>query len=132
MDGFKPVNDTYGHKIGDKVLVEVAKRMLHVMRADDTVARIGGDEFVLLMLDSGRTDELRQILERILATISGLYQLHEGGVTLEIDSISASIGLTLYPNDNSNADMLLRHADQAMYEAKQSGKNCYSFYPVST
>ncbi len=128
LDGFKPVNDTYGHKSGDTILVEVARRLLNTVRADDTVARIGGDEFVLLMQDIDAIGELKQVLERILATISSDYSFTVDEKIQKIDSISASIGVTLYPHDNNEADLLLRHADQAMYQAKQRGKNRYSFF----
>lgn len=130
LDGFKLVNDTYGHKAGDRVLVEVAKRLQNAMRADDTVARIGGDEFVLLMIID-TTNELKQILERVLVSISNAYLLPDDAEAGAIDSISASIGLTLYPHDDSDTDMLLRHADQAMYSAKQRGKNSYSFFDAN-
>ncbi len=128
LDGFKPVNDSYGHKVGDGILVEVAKRLLNTVRADDTVARIGGDEFVLLMQDIEVIGELKQALERILVAISSDYCVTQGEKILKINSISASIGVTLYPYDNNEADLLLRHADQAMYQAKQRGKNRYSFF----
>ncbi|NOQ64321.1 MAG: EAL domain-containing protein, partial [Methyloprofundus sp.] len=130
LDGFKPVNDTYGHKIGDKVLVEAAQRMQEAVRADDTVSRIGGDEFVLLMQDIAHIEELEQALQRILDIISSSYSFYEEGCILEVGSISASIGVTLYPDDNSDADILLRHADQAMYRAKYYGKNQYSFFDL--
>ncbi|MFK5895173.1 MAG: EAL domain-containing protein, partial [Pseudomonadota bacterium] len=124
LDGFKPVNDTYGHKAGDKVLVEVAKRLQNTVRADDTVARIGGDEFILLMLDIDSIGELKQVLERVLKAVCKPYSI----LTDSVSTISASIGLTLYPQDNVESDMLIRHADQAMYIAKQRGKNRYSFF----
>ncbi len=128
LDGFKPINDSYGHKAGDYVLIEVAKRLKNSVREGDTVARIGGDEFVLLMLDLETIDELKQVLERILLSIANTYILPDETVIEKSDMISASIGITLYPQDNSEADMLLRHADQAMYKAKLDGKNRYNFY----
>ena len=136
IDGFKPVNDRYGHKIGDKILIEVAERLQQAVRTEDTVARIGGDEFVLLIQDLNNVNELKQILDRILSNISAAYSLvqeiNSKHISLpEIDFISASIGVTLFPFDDSEADRLLRHADQAMYIAKQKGKNCYSFFDAS-
>ncbi|SOV31262.1 Cyclic di-GMP phosphodiesterase Gmr [Pseudomonas aeruginosa] len=125
LDGFKQINDRYGHEIGDRLLVAVADRLKHSMRIEDTVARLGGDEFVLI---SGVRDPkvLESALQRLLAALSAVYVIDGIGI-----NISASIGVTLYPNDNENADTLLRHADQAMYKAKQSGRNCFYLFDVS-
>ena len=127
LDGFKAVNDTYGHKAGDDILVEAAKRLMDSIRADDTVARLGGDEFVLLMSDITNSNELKLAVQRVLAIISRPYPLANDLVS-EIDSISASIGVTLYPQDEGDIDTLLLHADQAMYKAKKNGRNQYSFF----
>lgn len=123
LDGFKPVNDQYGHKSGDLVLIEVANRLQRAVRTGDTVARVGGDEFVLLMLDIENNEKLKHIIQRIIQSIALPIELPDGTV-----SISASIGITLYPTDDNEADILLRHADQAMYEAKRTGKNCFAFF----
>lgn len=125
LDGFKQINDRYGHEIGDRLLVAVADRLKHSMRIEDTVARLGGDEFVLIL---GVRDPkvLESALQRLLAALSAVYIIDGIGI-----NISASIGVTLYPNDNENADTLLRHADQAMYKAKQSGRNCFYLFDVS-
>lgn len=125
LDGFKQINDRYGHEIGDRLLVAVADRLKHSMRIEDTVARSGGDEFVLIL---GVRDPkvLESALQRLLAALSAVYIIDGIGI-----NISASIGVTLYPNDNENADTLLRHADQAMYKAKQSGRNCFHLFDVS-
>ena len=125
LDGFKQINDRYGHEIGDRLLVAVADRLKHSMRIEDTVARLGGDEFVLIL--GGRDPKvLESALQRLLAALSAVYIIDGIGI-----NISASIGVTLYPNDNENADTLLRHADQAMYKAKQSGRNCFHLFDVS-
>ncbi|MEH3699439.1 EAL domain-containing protein [Escherichia coli] len=125
LDGFKQINDRYGHEMGDRLLVAVADRLKHSMRIEDTVARLGGDEFVLIL---GVRDPkvLESALQRLLAALSAVYIIDGIGI-----NISASIGVTLYPNDNENADTLLRHADQAMYKAKQSGRNCFHLFDVS-
>lgn len=125
LDGFKQINDRYGHEKGDRLLVAVADRLKHSMRIEDTVARLGGDEFVLIL---GVRDPkvLESALQRLLAALSAVYIIDGIGI-----NISASIGVTLYPNDNENADTLLRHADQAMYKAKQSGRNCFHLFDVS-
>ncbi len=126
LDGFKPVNDRYGHEVGDRLLLEVAQRLRECVRGDDTVARLGGDEFVLLLGGLKNAKELEEALRRVLQRLAALYTVAEQPV-----SISASIGVTLYPNDNGDADTLLRHADHAMYLAKEAGKNRFIlFNPV--
>ncbi|MBU1235491.1 MAG: PAS domain S-box protein [Gammaproteobacteria bacterium] len=123
LDGFKPINDQFGHEGGDRLLVEIARRLQSMSRADDTVARLGGDEFVLLWNDVGAEAECYQALDRILEEVSAPMLLD--GVPI---SVSASVGVTLYPDDNADADSLLRHADHAMYSAKQLGKNRYQLF----
>ena len=123
LDGFKAVNDTHGHKAGDQLLREVANRLTENIRAEDTAARLGGDEFTLLLGGFETAREYEIALGRILKAIAAPYSVV--GVTVRV---SASIGVTLFPKDNSDADVLLRHADKAMYEAKQSGKNCFAMF----
>lgn len=119
LDDFKPVNDTLGHAAGDQLLKELACRMLMSVRAHDTVARVGGDEFVLLLTNLETTEEHAAVLQRVIDAINQPFQLELGEA-----KISASVGVTLYPIDNSNAEVLLRNADHAMYQAKNSGRNC--------
>ena len=123
LDGFKPVNDRYGHAIGDRLLVEVSEALRRVVRNEDTVARLGGDEFVVLLTEFERPDDCFALLTRILNVISG--PLSVGN---QVHSLSASIGVTLCPPDIADPDALLRHADQAMYQAKANGKNTYHLY----
>ncbi|QSI76399.1 EAL domain-containing protein [Niveibacterium microcysteis] len=123
LDGFKAVNDHLGHEAGDVLLVDVAGRLRGVLRGGDTVARIGGDEFVLLLRDLDDFGECEQALRRVLAEVAAPYRL-EGSVV----EISASIGVTVYPADGADPDTLLRHADQAMYVAKQGGRNRYHLF----
>ncbi len=126
LDGFKAVNDSHGHKAGDELLISVARRLQVSVRGDDTVARLGGDEFVLLLGGLGNVKEVDEALNRLLQVISSPFNLVEQAV-----HISASIGVTLYPDDTGDADTLLRHADHAMYLAKEAGKNRYVlFNPV--
>ena len=125
LDGFKAVNDGYGHASGDLLLVEVAKRLRDIVRGEDVVARLAGDEFVLVLRYVRDVPELRAVLNRVLGAISAPYQLR--GKTL---NVYASIGVTLFPNDNQDAETLLRHADQAMYVAKQSGRNRFHLFDV--
>ncbi|MBS1158454.1 MAG: putative signaling protein [Proteobacteria bacterium] len=123
LDGFKPVNDQYGHATGDKLLVEVAQRLRNCVRAGDTVSRLGGDEFVLLFSELDNVRECDHAINRIIAALTTPFRI--GGHEI---SISASIGVTLYPQDGSDSDTLLRHADQAMYAAKQAGRNRFHLF----
>jgi diguanylate cyclase (GGDEF)-like protein/PAS domain S-box-containing protein len=123
LDNFKPVNDRYGHDAGDQLLIEVAKRFLTAIREEDTVSRQGGDEFALLLGDIKSAAHCEQLLERILHSIAEPYIIDQQSV-----SISASIGVSLYPQDGTDLDTLMRHADQAMYLAKLNGRNQYSFF----
>jgi diguanylate cyclase (GGDEF)-like protein len=113
IDDFKPVNDTYGHAAGDVMLQEMARRLQSALRQTDTVARMGGDEFVLLLEGLRSMDELDLVLARLQATIAQPFNIN--GTVI---SIQASLGLTICPFDEGDADILLRHADQAMYAAK--------------
>ncbi len=126
LDGFKPVNDTLGHDAGDQVLIEIAKRLLNTVRGGDTVARLGGDEFVVLLLGLERGDECMVTLERLLSEIAQPISVKGNLLTL-----GASIGVSIYPLDDEVPDTLLRHADQAMYVAKQSGKNRFYIYDMA-
>jgi diguanylate cyclase (GGDEF)-like protein/PAS domain S-box-containing protein len=123
LDGFKPINDTMGHDAGDLVLIEVAGRIENTIRGGDTVARLGGDEFVVLLLGLEKGEECVVTLERLLAVIAQPITVKNRPHT-----ISASIGVSIYPLDEEDPDTLLRHADQAMYVAKQSGKNRFYIY----
>ena len=123
LDGFKSVNDHYGHQTGDQLLVQLAKRLPKGLRDGDTLARLGGDEFVILLNDLGSIFNGEEILERLLQSIAQPYEV--GGHRVHI---SASIGVTYFPNDDSDPDTLLRHADHAMYMAKNSGKNTFRLY----
>jgi diguanylate cyclase (GGDEF)-like protein/PAS domain S-box-containing protein len=126
LDGFKPVNDEMGHASGDQVLVEIAKRIGDTIRGGDTVARLGGDEFVVLLIGIERGEECVATVERMLEVISDPIT-----VKGKLVSISASIGVSIYPMDDEDPDTLLRHADHAMYVAKQNGKNRFHIYDPS-
>ncbi len=118
LDGFKPVNDRLGHGAGDRLLVVVAGRLTRALRPLDTVARLGGDEFVILMPELESIGDCEAMLNRVMASISVPYTLDTERVV-----VTASIGYTMFPLDDADADALLRHADQAMYAAKQAGRN---------
>ena len=123
LDSFKPINDQHGHETGDHLLIEVGKRIDASLRAGDTVARLGGDEFILILNDLDTVMEIEQALVRLQATLTAPYRID--GRDIEF---SASIGVSVYPYDDSDPDTLLRHADHAMYVAKQLGKNQISFF----
>ncbi|MCG2584755.1 MASE3 domain-containing protein [Massilia sp. TS11] len=123
LDGFKAVNDQHGHAVGDALLVVLAQRMQAALRAGDTLSRVGGDEFVAVLADLDKPEACEPIISRLLQAASE--PAHIEGQRLQI---SASIGVTLFPLDGGDADQLLRHADQAMYEAKQGGKNRYHMF----
>ncbi len=126
LDGFKAVNDQHGHETGDKLLIEVARRLINAVRSEDTVSRLGGDEFVLLLNQIHTMDEVDALLSRILDEMARPYTV--GNATLKV---SASIGATIFPFDSSDTDTLLRHADQAMYQAKQGGRNRFHLFDAS-
>lgn len=125
LDGFKDVNDKHGHAVGDELLIALAQRMRTALREGDTLARIGGDEFVAILVDLEHLQDAEPLLERLLHAASTPTPL--AGQTLQV---SASIGVTLYPEDASDAEQLLRHADHAMYQAKQAGRNRYHLFDV--
>ena len=118
LDGFKAVNDRLGHEAGDQLLVEIGQRLKNALRTGDTVARLGGDEFVLLLCDLTQEQECLPVLERVLGAVAAPLIIQNQQVI-----VSASIGVTLFPRDDTDSDQLLRHADQAMYQAKEAGKN---------
>ncbi len=126
LDGFKEVNDEHGHDAGDRLLVELATRMRQVLREGDTLARLGGDEFVVVLLDLPDEPTCDALLTRLLREIAQPFALE--GATVQV---SGSLGVTFYPQaEEVDADQLLRQADQAMYQAKVSGKNRYHVFDI--
>lgn len=123
MDHFKPVNDRFGHGVGDQLLASLANRLKAAMRDGDAVARLGGDEFVLLLKVNSH-EECAHAVERILADVTQPYEIDNHGTW----RLTASIGVTVYPQDRVDPDTLLRHADHAMYGAKQAGRNRVQFF----
>lgn len=123
LDGFKPINDRYGHATGDLVLIEISQRIQAAMREVDTLARLGGDEFVLLITELSGAEEITKVLERVLGTV-------KEPITLEGErmNVTASIGVSLFPEHGINPDTLVRYADHAMYKAKREGRNRYVFF----
>lgn len=123
LDGFKGANDTYGHDFGDKILQEVTARLLRTVRESDTVARMGGDEFTLILNNIDSPEDAAQVAEKVSEAITIPYLL-EGREW----ALSTSIGISLYPRDSDTCETLLTMADKAMYAVKHSGKNNYQFH----
>jgi len=131
LDGFKAVNDMYGHAVGDELLIVLAQRMKLALRDIDSLARLGGDEFVAVLVDLEAPEDCEPVLRRLLISASEpiMVQSAAGAVVVHV---SASIGAAIYPRDGVDADLLMRHADQAMYLAKQAGKNCYHLFDAAS
>lgn len=123
LDRFKPVNDLLGHAAGDRVLNEVSSRLTDCVRHGDLVARVGGDEFVLILSDAGTQDDVENFCKRLIVSLERAIRIDEQEVF-----ISASIGIALAPNDAGNVTEMLRYADIALYEAKSAGRNTWRFY----
>jgi len=123
LDHFKEINDSLGHDIGDKVLIEVASRMKHRLRASDTLSRLGGDEFAVIINDIDNLDNLSDIIKNGMEALKDPIII--GNNTLYV---GMSIGISMYPNDDTDAHSLLKNADAAMYNAKDTGRNTYCFY----
>ncbi|MDA8327780.1 MAG: diguanylate cyclase [Betaproteobacteria bacterium] len=120
LDGFKLINDTLGHSAGDTLLCEAAKRIVACVRDSDTVARMGGDEFTVILSDVRAPDGKDRVARKIIETIARSFVINGKNC-----SISVSIGIALYPDHGKTAEQLVKIADAAMYLAKHSGKNCY-------
>lgn len=123
LDGFKAVNDTYGHSAADRVLQEVARRLLRCVRKSDTAARVGGDEFLILLTKIQRNKDAARVAEKILDALREPHSMAGEKLVL-----TPSIGIAVYPCDGESGEALIKHADTAMYAAKHSGKNEYEFY----
>jgi len=123
LDGFKAVNDRHGHGVGDAVLTEAAHRLRYALRASDTAARLGGDEFALLIEDCENDRDITLIADKLVDNLRAPYRVG----SVEIDTLSVSIGIALFPRDAEDYATLLDRADEALYRVKQAGKNSYTF-----
>jgi diguanylate cyclase (GGDEF)-like protein/PAS domain S-box-containing protein len=123
LDGFKKVNDTMGHRAGDELLVEVARRLRVGIRGSDTVSRLGGDEFAIILEKVEDADDAVLVADKLLGSLTAAITLEDRPIF-----VGASIGISLYPEDGEDAEGLLQHADTAMYQAKAEGKGRFRFY----
>jgi diguanylate cyclase (GGDEF)-like protein/PAS domain S-box-containing protein len=123
LDQFKMINDSMGHHIGDEMLVTMAARLAACVRDSDTVVRLGGDEFVLLINGLHKVEDVSQSMQRVLATIAQPFAINGWDY-----AVSCSIGVSIYPDDGSDYNTLLKNSDSAMYKAKQAGRNNFQFY----
>jgi len=123
LDNFKPINDGYGHAVGDRVLIAVGKRLAEILRSSDTVARIGGDEFILMTLETNHDHDTSAIANKILDCCREPFT--DDGHQFQL---STSMGIAVYPEDGQDLDTLMKKADDTMYQAKQSGGNRFIFY----
>jgi diguanylate cyclase (GGDEF)-like protein len=123
LDRFKPINDNYGHEVGDAVLREVARRLTHCMRADDMVFRLGGDEFLVLLPEIESDTNAGDVARHMARRVNQPY--HINGLEL---ALSSSVGISIYPHDGEELDTLINNADAAMYQAKQAGRDNIQFY----
>ena len=126
LDGFKHINDSLGHLTGDKLLQSVAKRLQECVRSPDTVSRQGGDEFVVLLQEVQKPRNAAITARRVLQAVSEIHSIDQHDL-----SVTASIGVSMYPDDGSNAETLMKNADTAMYQAKDHGRQCYKFFKPS-
>jgi len=123
LDRFKEVNDTLGHPQGDVLLVEAARRIAECVRESDTVARLGGDEFTVILSELKDVNSVERIAQKIIESLAAPFQLLQ-----ETAHVSASVGITLYPDDSQDVDVLIKNADQAMYLSKHLGRNRFSYF----
>jgi diguanylate cyclase (GGDEF)-like protein len=123
LDGFKAVNDNFGHKVGDLLLQAVARQLIETVRHSDTVARMGGDEFIVLLNGVHRNEDAEAVAKKILASFEQPMLLAG-----QFARVGASIGISVYPDHGNDAEKLIAYADGAMYHIKKSGKNAYAFH----
>jgi diguanylate cyclase (GGDEF)-like protein/PAS domain S-box-containing protein len=123
LDGFKHINDSLGHLIGDKVLQSVARRLLESVRSPDSVSRHGGDEFIVVLQELKRPEDAITAVERLLKTVAGVHSINQHEIY-----VTTSIGVSVYPGDGKDAETLIKNADTAMYHAKKNGRQNYEFF----
>ena len=127
VDNFKHINDTMGHAVGDQVLMTIGARLQESLRPTDTVARMGGDEFTVLLTGLNHSGEAQEIASYLVSKISEPMVLQEIRV-----EVSVSVGVATYPESGSDVKTLLRNSDAALYQAKARGRNCYQMHSANT
>jgi diguanylate cyclase (GGDEF)-like protein len=127
LDQFKPVNDTYGHAVGDLLLKAVGNRLTGIIRASDTIARMGGDEFLLMLLETNHGGDAASIAHKIMGSFGEPFVCNEHQFQMTI-----SAGIAIYPQDGEELETLLKKSDDAMYAAKRSGGDRFIFYKELT
>jgi diguanylate cyclase (GGDEF)-like protein len=123
LDGFKLINDNFGHQAGDAVLIEAARRMEKCVRQEDVVARFGGDEFLIMLLDLNHPEDISPVIKKLLERLAEPYVIEGQGLHL-----TGSLGVSVYSEHGSEANILIRRADEALYAAKRRGKNHFRFF----
>ena len=126
IDGFKDINDRFGHSVGDEMLRQIAARLVECLRESDTVARLGGDEFTVILEGGQRVEDAGQVATKILKSIGTPYQIGDRELV-----VTASIGIAVYPLDGDSYEDLVKGADTAMYQSKAAGKNTYQYFTKS-
>ena len=124
LDRFKEVNDSFGHKAGDELLLAVSERIGKRLREGDTIARLGGDEFVIVLEDLASGEDAATVAQEVVRQLGLPFDLPEAGTV----RIGGSVGIALFPKDGLDAVQLLKNADQALYAAKSGGRNTFRFY----
>jgi diguanylate cyclase (GGDEF)-like protein len=123
LDGFKLINDNFGHQAGDAVLIEAARRMEKCVRQEDVVARFGGDEFLIMLFDLNHPEDIVPVIKKLFERLAEPYVVE--GQDLHL---TASLGISVYAEHGSEANILIRHADEALYAVKRIGKNQFRFF----
>ncbi len=123
LDDFKLINDTFGHDVGDKLLIDVARRLKSILRDEDVIARLGGDEFIILLENFDIIDEIEVVAQKIITSFNEPFE-----IIGQKQKITISLGIAVYPQHGKNSEILIKNADIAMYEAKKSGKNNYKIF----
>lgn len=126
LDRFKVINDTLGHSVGDELLQQFGQRLQNCLRAEDLLVRWGGDEFIIVLAFVSTLDDVRSMCDRLIASVQPTFYINHHSL-----HISTSIGVTFYPDHGTDPKTLLRHADQALYQAKKRGGNTYYFYSAN-
>ncbi len=128
VDNFKDINDNYGHEIGDNVLLSIAESIKYSLRPGDIVGRIGGDEFIIILDDVAKLEDINIIINKINKSIENIPKYIKNKLGLDIIKITFSMGISIYPDDTTKLDELIKFADMALYKSKELGRNTFSFY----